>query len=293
MRYLLNLVRFFRSQPLTRAHIPSALGRVLRWQFATRLMNASMIIDWVGGTKLVMERGRVGATGNWYAGLMEYQDMGFILHMLRPGDLFLDIGANIGSFTILASGAVGADTKAVEPDPDTRARLHTNVRINDMEDRVTLCPQAIGAEVGDGFLTFGQDVVNHLVSEGSDETTAIQLTTIDTLTADRRPTCIKIDIEGGEHDALAGAKETLCDPSLQAVIIELNDNLDRAGHSHAELDGILRAAGLSPFGYDPLARKLTDAPIAGSDNWIYLRDREEVESRIATAPRFKVLGRDL
>lgn len=45
-----------------------------------------------------------GATGNWYCGLQEYEDMSFVLHALRPGDLFVDVGANIGSYSILAAG---------------------------------------------------------------------------------------------------------------------------------------------------------------------------------------------
>lgn len=290
MRYLLNMVRFFRSHPLTRDSVGSALGRVVRWQIASRLMGAPVLIDWIGGTKLTMERSRHGATGNWYAGLMEYQDMGFILHLLRPGDLFLDVGANIGSFTILASGAAGSDSIAVEPDPGTADRLEMNVRLNHLDDTVRICRDGIGAEPMQGFLTSGRDVVNHIVAEGGPNTTPITITTIDALTTERKPVCIKIDIEGGEHDALTGATETLADPTLQAVIIELNDNLELAGHSEAEVDAKLRDAGFHPFGYDPLARTLTDQPVAGTDNWIYVRDKAQVDARIKDAPTFEILG---
>lgn len=49
-----------------------------------------------------------GATGNIYVGLHEFEDMAFLLHVLRRTDLFVDVGANIGSYTILAGGAAGA-----------------------------------------------------------------------------------------------------------------------------------------------------------------------------------------
>jgi hypothetical protein len=42
-------------------------------------------------------------SGNIYAGLHEFGDMAFVLHFLRAGDLFADVGANIGSYTVLAS----------------------------------------------------------------------------------------------------------------------------------------------------------------------------------------------
>jgi len=46
---------------------------------------------------------------------MNVNDMGFLLHFLRKDDLFLDVGANIGSYTVLAGGAVGAKSISFEP----------------------------------------------------------------------------------------------------------------------------------------------------------------------------------
>jgi hypothetical protein len=48
--------------------------------------------------------GMTGATQNIYVGLQEFVDIMLTLHFLRKGDLFLDMGANVGSYTILASG---------------------------------------------------------------------------------------------------------------------------------------------------------------------------------------------
>ena len=55
-----------------------------------------------------------GATGNIYAGLHEFVDMAFCLHLLRSGDLFVDVGANIGSYTVLASKVAGANSVTLE-----------------------------------------------------------------------------------------------------------------------------------------------------------------------------------
>ena len=43
-----------------------------------------------------------GVTGNVYCGLHDFAEMSFMLHLLRAGDLFADIGANVGSYTVLA-----------------------------------------------------------------------------------------------------------------------------------------------------------------------------------------------
>ena len=62
-------------------------------------------------------------TGNIYCGLVEFADMAFVLHVLRAGDLFVDIGANAGAYTLLASSVAGAKTTCFEPAPATYARL--------------------------------------------------------------------------------------------------------------------------------------------------------------------------
>jgi len=82
----------------------AAIGRVIRWQLASRLMPGPITLPYVNGTYLFATRGMTGATGNWYCGLHEYEDMSFVLHTLKPGDLFVDVGANIGSYSILAAG---------------------------------------------------------------------------------------------------------------------------------------------------------------------------------------------
>jgi hypothetical protein len=56
-------------------------------------------------------------TGNLYAGLHEFSEMGFLLHLLRQNDLFVDVGANLGSYTVLASAVCQARNIAFEPVP--------------------------------------------------------------------------------------------------------------------------------------------------------------------------------
>ena len=58
---------------------------------------------WVNGTQLVLEPAMCGATGNLYAGLHEWSDMAFVLFLLGPKDHFLDIGSDVGTYTVLAA----------------------------------------------------------------------------------------------------------------------------------------------------------------------------------------------
>src|SRR6478609_823915 len=105
--YMLSTLRFIIRHPLNQRRRLAALMRFASWQLGSRV-KTEHVIPWVAGTKLVVRRGMTGATGNIYCGLHEFADMAFVLHALRPGDLFVDVGANIGSYTVLASAVCDA-----------------------------------------------------------------------------------------------------------------------------------------------------------------------------------------
>jgi hypothetical protein len=107
-------LKFIVSHPLNRGRPLSALGRFAAWQIASRL-RSEIEFELIEGAKLIVSRGMTGATGNIYCGLHEFVEMGFLLHLLRPDDLFLDVGANIGTYTILGAGVCKARTIAFEP----------------------------------------------------------------------------------------------------------------------------------------------------------------------------------
>ena len=88
------------------------------------------------------------------------------LHLLRPDDLFLDIGANVGTYTVLASGVCGARTYAFEPDPGTVCHLRRNIAVNRLNDRVQVYECALGASSGEATFTVGLDTMNRIASPG-------------------------------------------------------------------------------------------------------------------------------
>src|SRR6266404_8257887 len=123
-------LRFILSHPLNRDRRFVALARFISWQVASRL-RPEIEFHWIEGATLKLRRGMTGATGNVYCGLHEFVEMALVLHLLRPQDLFLDIGANIGSYTILASKLCGAQTIAFEPEPRVARTLEQNIHAND------------------------------------------------------------------------------------------------------------------------------------------------------------------
>jgi FkbM family methyltransferase len=224
------------------------------------------------------QSGMTGATGNLYVGLHEFEEMSFALHYLRREDLFVDVGANVGSYTILASAAVGCEVLAFEPAEETFAWLVRNIELNAVSERVEALCEAVGAVPGTVSFTSGLDTVNRIDPQGS---VTVPITTIDAMCARRTPTLIKIDVEGRERDVLLGAVNVLSGAAPLAVVIELNDP--------AATD-LLRLMGFACYTYDTFKRTVRPRVEANSGNGIFIRCLDEAEHRLKSAPAFSLRG---
>lgn len=250
--------------------------------------------EWVNGSKFLVKNGETGLTGNIYTGLHEFEDMGFLLHALRPEDTFVDIGANVGSYSILAGSAVGAKGYAFEPVPSTFHRLVENIRLNRMEERIK--PFNLGLAKSEGVIRFTSelDTVNHALAENetSPSTIEVNVRSLDGALSGARPNMIKIDVEGFETPVLEGASETLRDPQLRSVIMELNGSGSRYGFDESRLLELMLAHGFRTFTYDPLTRSLMSLNGKNQErgNTIFVRDEDFIRRRLNSAPKFNVLG---
>lgn len=301
LRDLIHTMRHIAAHPLNRGRRLAAFGRYFSWQLRSRFTDEA-VVPFAGSTRLYARRSLTGVTGNIYSGLHEYQDMGFLLHVLRPGDMFYDVGANIGSYTVLASGVAGARSIAFEPVPETCAMLSRNIALNGIGSLARAEMVGIGDEPGVIAFTTALGAVNRAVLPDDPPdiaATEVAIRSIDSYAAAEPPTLIKMDVEGFEAKALAGAAKTLADPSLLAVIIELNGNAEMFGQTIGDLAGILRSNGLQPCRYDPLTRALTPAAIATgeghaigyADNVLFVRDIGAAAQRVESAPKILVAGR--
>ena len=232
-----------------------------------------------------------GATGNFYCGLHEFEDMALVLHALRPDDLFVDIGANVGSYTMLG-GAAGATVLAIEPIPSTFSWLARNIRVNGLGERVRALNLGLGSDEGLLHFTGGLDTVNHVLASGesAEGVLEVPVRTLDAVLEGRSPNLIKIDVEGFETQVLAGAERALSDPGLSAVIMELNGSGARYGFDEDALHRDLLGRGFASFRYHPLERALEPLHGAksGSGNTVYVRDAALLAERVRTARKFRL-----
>lgn len=288
---LTGLGRLIASHPLTRDRQLAAWARFAKWQIDSRL-SESLEVPWFEGQKLVMRRGMTAASGNVYLGLLEFMSMMLTVHLLREGDLFLDVGANIGSYTVLASGVAGARTWAFEPDPETCRDFARNVAVNRLDAKVVLHQVALGSEDGEILFTSGDGAMNKVASDGDRHVQRVPQRRLDSLIGDESPIFIKLDVEGYEEQVLRGAANTLGNPSLKLIALE--------GTSETILRQ-LSDNGFERGFYDPFTRVMQRQPNKLAydkgrwtpSNEFFVRDWPYVQRRLREARPIEILDRRL
>lgn len=291
---IISLIKFISFHPLNEKNKIKSICRFLKWQLNTRLNPYPVIYQYTDKAKLIIQKGMTGATGNLYCGLHEYNDMAFLLHLLRKEDLFIDIGANIGSYTVLASGHVGSDTFSFEPVPSTFSHLTNNISINKISDKVSAFNIALGAQVGNVDFTSSYDTVNHVANKDETNIISVPIETLDNILQNQKiPILLKIDVEGFETEVIKGACNTLTQNGLKAIIIELNGSGARYNYDEKQIHQTLINLDFKPFQYNPKERTLTSIDKFGVHNTIYIRDLNFVEQRLMTASKLKILHTEI
>lgn len=252
------------------------------WQWRSRILGGAQHRTWIGGATTVVERGMSGATGNLYFGLHEFADMAFLLHFLRRDDLFFDIGANVGTYSILAAKLAGARVCSFEPDPETMIKLERNVSANAISNSVTLQPYALGEQTGEIGFTVGQDAMNHVTDDPSLIGQTVAIRRLDDVADSSVPRMIKIDVEGHEDAAFRGAANVLADPRLIAIEAETVS---------IEVRVRLESLGFTRCYYDPTTRRIDCQPNEiGANNQLFLRDIDAAQERVNGAVSIDLFG---
>jgi len=292
---LLKTIEFITNHPLNRDQKINSIIRFAKWQLGSRLVSSTIVYDWINGSKFLVRTGERGLTGNIYTGLHEFSDMGFLLHFLRDEDLFIDVGANVGSYTILACSAIGARGIAFEPVPSTYKRLVDNMRLNYLDKKVKCVNKGVGAQEGSIAFTSDGNTTNHALAVGErcENTVNVEVVTLDSALNYESPLLIKIDVEGYETAVLKGAQNILKKQTLKAVIMELNESGNRYGYNESQILELMYDLGFSTYSYDPLSRTLInlEGKNFNSGNTLFIRDKSFVENRLETSPQVLVYDR--
>ena len=149
-------------------------------------------------------------------------------HDTRAGATILDVGANVGCYTLLFARWVGdaGHVYAFEPAAASRAGLERHLALNRLSRRVTVRPEAISDQTGSApFIDAGTHGDNRLVPVATRETRSVPSLSLDEFcgASGISPDVIKIDIEGAELSALRGARRTIAARGAAlALFVELH-----------------------------------------------------------------------
>jgi len=167
----------------------------------------------------------------------EYQTRRFLDAHLGPADLFIDVGAHWGLFTLTAASRHPDELTvlAIEPDPHNVARLHKSITHNTLTEQVEVLSCAVGATTGTANLVGGMGTMGHSIEgvayspedqpQMPPPTCTVAVETLDHILAERpalahKTIFLKVDVEGLEIDVLAGAENLLASSRLAALVIE-------------------------------------------------------------------------
>jgi FkbM family methyltransferase len=291
---IFKIIKFIFNHPFNSDNRISGVLRFFKWQLNTKLNPYPIVYPFTENSKLIIWKSLNGATGNLYCGLMDYYDMGFLLHFLRSTDLFIDVGANIGAYTVLASGEIGASTISIEPIPSTYKILIDNILINRIQNKVQALNIGLGKSKMKIKFTKSMDTVNHVATDNEIDTIEVEVDTLDSVT-NLIPTLIKIDVEGFETEVLNGAEKILNNKDLKAIIIELNGSGNRYGYDENKIHVKLLALQFKPYYYNPKTRVLTEVSgyVNSDGNALYIRDKKFVIDRVTSSRKIKILNSEI
>jgi FkbM family methyltransferase len=187
----------------------------------------------------------------------ERREADLISRVLDPGEIFWDVGANLGYFTLLAAAHLNntGQVVAFEPGPSAYGCLTGNIAHNPFTNIQTY-PVAASDREGDAvlFSVAGQpDGRANLFQPGAQQTESTRVSTV-TLDGWRQqhhltgPDFIKMDVEGSELAALTGARETLT-AGAPLLLVEMNEAIFQSlGTDRTAIEDFLHAFGYRPAG---------------------------------------------
>lgn len=221
---------------------------------------------------------------NFHSRLHEPEESLFLLRYLRPADTFIDIGANVGHFTLLAGVITQSNVIAIEPIPETFSRLQKNIALNNCQSKVQV--YNIGVSDKDGFLNFSTTsyTTNKVIPENSiaNKASKIPVKRIDSIDQTTTASVMKIDVEGFEYNVLLGATQLLENAKLNVIIIELNGSSESYGIPEESIIALLISQNFYPYRFDLSTNKLLKLESKNTlgFNTLFIRDIKFAQERV-------------
>lgn len=192
---------------------------------------------------------------NVYLGTYEPHESSLVRHSLRPGMTFIDVGANVGYYSLMASAVAGPSGRVlvIEPNPDLCKCLKETIRDNRIRN-IAVARAAMADQSGWADLFVPKQPENNtatMVPNNAGRPVRVRVLTLDEYLEQQQVATVdflKIDVEGFEDKVLGGARSALRDKHIRAVLCEFNGCwlLSRGG-TPQDCYNLIRSFGLRPL----------------------------------------------
>ena len=242
---------------LARSPVTEGKGLLYR-TFSAALLprEREVIVPLRPGFQMALDLSETAQREIYYFGTYERKESALVRRILRPGDIFWDVGANLGYYTLLGSACVGTTGRVVafEPFPPAWERLQHNLSLNAFP-QVRLVNAAVSSVVGTAPLFFASDVPDGVASlaapEGHVSRVTCRTMTLDRFAeeeGERLPILMKADVEGAEKAVLEGAAGILSGSHPPMLLLEMEDEqFGRHGTSKREIQEMLSRLGYAAY----------------------------------------------
>ncbi|MDF5727467.1 MAG: FkbM family methyltransferase [Rhizonema sp. PD38] len=253
-------IKYIWSHPNCKKQRFQSIIRFISWQLYKRLFQHSLDIQLLPDVKIRCYPDSHSAAAILYCGLYEYDEMNFLLQYLRDEDSFIDIGANVGVYTLIAASKIKhGSIYSFEALPKNFTRLEENLKINQFE-QVKPYAVAVSDLIGITSLNLAErDSMPFITLTATENTITVPTDTLDNLLKNQslaNLTLAKMDIEGAEILAIKGATYLLKQQRPYVWILEINDAVNNFGHQKQDVVDLLQDYGYGLYRYDADSNQL-------------------------------------
>ena len=252
------------NHPFAKGHKLRLFTKMIWWKINRRFFKLPCIVELVHNIKIICyPNDSLYSTLIVYLILPEYGEMKFLLEILNKDDNFIDIGANMGIYSLLASSKIEKGRIfSFEPSPKILPQLYENIALNNKKNCIRVIEKAVSGK--EGYINF--DVsdspdYNHIVypkeaevSFAGDSVLRVGTITLDKFISGKNIKnikLIKIDVEGAELLVLKGLQKTLEEKKVAALIVEISKwTISRFGTTVEEIVYFLRKYGFDIYMFD-------------------------------------------
>ena len=213
-------------------------------------------------------------------GVYERNTMRHLLKLAKPNMTFMDVGANIGAYTLtMAKHLTKGNVISFEPNPRTIKYLQRNIDLNGLKN-IRIVDIGL-SDKEEEVILYTSSLTTASINKGKNtgETEKIKLTTLDLFCRENKIEqidLIKIDIEGHEAKCLKGAEEIIDKSKQMVLIMEIDDNCKAVGLEKNELFHSITDRGFKGFkprGYPFAMEEIKDLSEDYVDNIIFVKGR--------------------